>query len=353
MSELLDSLNPPGRRKKNLGAIYDAIDELVTGLSDTGLAAARDAFPLLARTAALSDHGTALGIPQFTYDTDETYRARVAAASFFLERQGSREIVAAGLEDIVADRYELREQFLRLWVGVEDMTDEDRARVREYLDATLDPNVALTIADLFEFIEKSEISESCIPAVVADSAEAILGGRRYDGRLRYDNGQEELFAGGKLFDGSTRFNGCSVLQGTRGSVAKASAFYMGYLGYDGAASFDALEKVSAPALPSGAAVFDNEEDSLLVHAAHTMSENAEVALFYDGHLVYSGFNYGASPPSVVDPGMSLKAIKHRHYDGRMVYAFRKYSGVTKYNGQETYFSGPGYHGDEVVAEEVA
>lgn len=352
MSELLDKLAPPGYQKPNLGAIYEAIDALISELSEDELQAIFNIFPLFASDDALTDHAAALRIPKFSYDTTETFRARVAAAAYFLEREGSRGSVKEGLNEIVIGRYELREQFLKLFVGVDDMTDEDRSRVREYLEATIDPNILLTIADLFAFIENSSVTESLNKAIVFDSADAVLGGWRYDGRLRFDHGKSEYFDGSRKYGGVITHTGYSSKKGTIDTSAYAASAYNGSRRYGSSIKYDGFQGITGRPLPSVAAHYDSADDILNMAGRHQLTDQVVIAIRYDGRFIYSGINYGAEVPVAVDPAMQMTTVRRRRYDGRLQYAFSTYGGALSYNGQKSYFDGPGYHGDVRVAEGV-
>jgi hypothetical protein len=164
MSELLKELNPPGLRKKNTGAVYSAIDELIDRLNDTGKATIMDFFPMFASMTAVKRHAEAIGIPHFSFDSDEDFRERVASAGFYLDRQGERGLITETLDALVPGRYQLLEYPFagfrvgfsrvgaapigggeRLFVKIRNMTESDQSVVYEFLDAMLDPDIEIHV----------------------------------------------------------------------------------------------------------------------------------------------------------------------------------------------------------------
>lgn len=94
------------------------------------------------------------------HDRGDEYRDRVASASFFLTRAGERSYVMSQLEAHFGVRYLLTEQFLQLYIKILDLSDEDRVWVLECLDSTLDPNILLTVAEWFHFIDTVPMDET-------------------------------------------------------------------------------------------------------------------------------------------------------------------------------------------------
>jgi hypothetical protein len=207
------NINPPGLRKKNRGSLFRAAGKIFGIVRDDALAAFNAHFPYLADKEKLEEHARALLIPHMADDTEEEYRNRVAAASFFLSRAGERDYILNQLEAHLNDRFTLNEEFLRVFVKVTDLSDTDRKWVLEFLDNILDPNIFMEVSEWFAFKEKVDMSDGFgtinIRKEMSDTFRC--GGLKFNGRAKHDghtlNDTEyaALKANGTIkFDGSKK-----------------------------------------------------------------------------------------------------------------------------------------------------
>jgi hypothetical protein len=140
-----DNLDPPGTEKKNRGAIFKTIGDIMTLVRADAVKAYNAHFPYLADETKLEEHGRALNIPHLINDKPEEYRNRVTAASFFLMKAGERGFIMDLLKERFEGRFEVVENFLRIQTKVEDLTEEERSWVFGLLDSLVDPNVSLDV----------------------------------------------------------------------------------------------------------------------------------------------------------------------------------------------------------------
>jgi hypothetical protein len=61
--------------------------------------------------------------------------------------------VISRLEARFGERYLLTEAFLELYIRIPDLSDADRPRVLAFSDSASDPNILLTVAGRFHFID--------------------------------------------------------------------------------------------------------------------------------------------------------------------------------------------------------
>ncbi|MDR0375249.1 MAG: hypothetical protein LBH85_05940 [Treponema sp.] len=239
MSEVKDliekTVNPPGIHKKNRRSLFGAIRDIGERVRADALTAFNAHFPYLADSAKLEEHGAALLIPRLLEDTEEEFRERVAAASFFLMRAGERGYIAEQLDAHFGNTYIAREEFLRVFVKVIGLSERDRRWLLEFLDSLINPNVRLTVSEWVPFID----------AVLSDETRNIrllygMSDSFREGSLKYGGGaarddmtaalsmatldaaamNEEANFGMRLrhkydgrhkFDGSFKYNGGALL----------------------------------------------------------------------------------------------------------------------------------------------
>jgi hypothetical protein len=125
--------------------------------------------------------------------------------------------VISQLEAHFGTRYLLAERFLRVYVKILDLSDDDRTWVLAFLDSTLDPNILLTVAEWFHFIDPMPMDE--LLGITAARTDTDLwlpkGGFCYDRRFLCDQGIETLCDG--TWDcGGSRL--CARFMSTRGTV---------------------------------------------------------------------------------------------------------------------------------------
>ena len=212
-------IHPPGIQKKNRFSLFATIGETGNRVRADALTAFNAHFPYLCDDVKLEEHGNALLIPHLVDDTSKEYRDRVATASFFLMRAGERAYILEQLSAHFGDRYVVAENFLELYVKILEIGDEDRTWVHGFLDQLLDPNILLTVADWFRFVEQITITERHTINVkkrINDFfpyRETI----RYDGRFLCDQGEEVVCNGQWLCDGGVQ---CARFKNAAGTITE-------------------------------------------------------------------------------------------------------------------------------------
>jgi hypothetical protein len=146
-----ENIDPPGIEKKNRGSLFSFISRVFGIVNDDALKAFHAFFPYLADLKKLREHGESLSIPKFPHDTEEGYRERVSTASFFLMRAGERGFIMDQLRRHFGEHFNIREEFLQIFVDVAEMSDSDREWIHSFLDGILDPNIQFTVADWLRF----------------------------------------------------------------------------------------------------------------------------------------------------------------------------------------------------------
>jgi hypothetical protein len=221
MSEVSDliekTINPPGIKSPNRRGIFHAIRDVGEKVKADAQTAFNAHFPYLADSKKLDEHATALLIPHLDDDTDDEFRERVATASFFLMRAGERGYILEQLTNHFGDRYILSEAFLNVYVKILDLSDTDREWVHGLLDQLLNPNILLTVAEWFRYVETFAITESQTITVRKDLLDYLPSktGFRCDGRVGCDQGQMVPCDGAMKCDGT---NNCTGWQYKRGTV---------------------------------------------------------------------------------------------------------------------------------------
>jgi hypothetical protein len=153
------NINPVGLEKNQRGSLNAVIASDFGRVRDDSHTAVKAHFPFLANEEKLRKHGKALYIPNIKGDTLEEYRQRVSTASFFLSRAGERSYILEQMEAHFGGRFILKEEFLQVFVKIVDLADDDRRWVLDFLDSLLDPNISLTVAEWYHFVEKAVIAD--------------------------------------------------------------------------------------------------------------------------------------------------------------------------------------------------
>jgi hypothetical protein len=201
---ITENINPPGIQKKNRGALFSLIGKVFGIVRDDALLAFNAHFPYLADPKKLAEHGKALDIPRFVNDSNEEYRNRVAAASFYHIKTGERGYIKGQLAAHFGDRFVTREEFLNIYLQVLDLTDAELAWAQDFLDAIVDPNVSLQFGKWKKLIDTKIIHEDWhidltnknidtvllnnlitirLKLLIIDEIGTVI---RYDGKYKYD-----------------------------------------------------------------------------------------------------------------------------------------------------------------------
>jgi hypothetical protein len=163
-------LDPPGLEKKNRGSLFRAIGRVFGVVRSDAVTAFNAHFAYLADTQKLAEHGKALNVPRFPHDTDNEYRERVSAASFFHMKSGERGYITEQLSAHFKDRFSVTEDFLQLRLEIADFTNNDKLWAFSFLDAIIDPNVS------FKYIGKEKFAENARPV---DDVHLILNDKNF------------------------------------------------------------------------------------------------------------------------------------------------------------------------------
>jgi hypothetical protein len=111
MKELIEKINPPWLLKPNRGALFATLGMVFDLVKQDADKSFNAHFPYLADTVKLYQHGRALSIPRFAYDTDEEYRNRVAAAAFYHTNAGGARIRLRNCKNILGIGIRLLKSF--------------------------------------------------------------------------------------------------------------------------------------------------------------------------------------------------------------------------------------------------
>jgi hypothetical protein len=308
------TIHPPGIQKKNRLSLFSAIGEIAERVRADALKAFNAHFPYLADEKKLEEHGNALLIPRLIEDTPKEYRDRVTAASFFLMRAGERAYILEQLNAHFGDRYVVSEDFLRLYVKILEISDSDRSWVHGFLDGLLDPNISLTVADWFRFVEHIVSGETLHITARTRLAEVCSGQPRYDGRWYYDQGREILFDGSWNYDGGKRYAGVEFASGTTTNIALRELYYDGRWSYNGSKDYSGYEKIQM-------------EESIPAPVAYTApADTLNVAVMINGMAdSFTGNEF-----------LTVRIVRPFRYDGRYTYSYRGFDGNSFYDGSWNY-----------------
>jgi hypothetical protein len=197
MNEIKDliekTINPPGITNKNRRSIFEAIRAVADMVKKDARKAFDAHFPYLSDTAKLEEHGNALLVPRLLDDTEKEYRDRVSTASYFLTRSGERGYIIGQLNAHFGDRYVASDEFLEVYVKVRDLADSDRHWLLQFLDELINPNVKLSVAEWFHFVDKVILREvltaqagMALRDTFNDRSVKLNGGIKLDGRTKND-----------------------------------------------------------------------------------------------------------------------------------------------------------------------
>ena len=157
------NLDPPGMERKNQRSIFSFIGRVFGIVKGDAIIAHNAFFPYLCDADKLRQHGDSLMIPELPFDTEKTYRDRVATASFFLMRAGERAYIHEQLQARLGNRYDISESFLEVLLKVSELTTEERIWAYSFLDSILDPNISFSITNLLNF--NNSVSVAAVPEI--------------------------------------------------------------------------------------------------------------------------------------------------------------------------------------------
>ena len=370
MKEVIQKVNPPGLLKPNRGALFSTIGTVFEQVQKDSEKAFNAHFPYLADMQKLMQHGKSLSIPRFSYDSDDEYRKRVAAAAFFYTNAGGRAYTIHQLREHFGDRYTLIEEFLRVHVKVLDFTDEDKTWLRNFFDLTLDPNILIALTEWFDFTEVVTLGDIPRITAVRKDRDVYPRGLRYDGRIKYDHGKEIRFDGSGTYNGTWNYSNIIPKKGTVSEFVKIAEPYNGVRTYGGEIVYSGETEVWAPENIRNPATYGGgkDDDTLAIQGKQQLADQAELYPTYDGRLTYGGaITYGGTRPGMVDESQvkitqrmaltdALESTDERsiigmgkkdqdiypgglRYDGRIKYDHGiapRFDGLVRYDGKVNY-----------------
>ena len=144
-------LSPPGIRKKGRRSLYRIIGRIGQQTADDMALSKREFFAYLA--SGLIAHGESKGLPRFSFDTDASYRRKLAGASSILSSTGEPGGLQLFLDSYIPGRWRVRSSprdFFRIGlspigvspigtlpvviVHVDDLTADEQTNIEAFLD---------------------------------------------------------------------------------------------------------------------------------------------------------------------------------------------------------------------------
>jgi hypothetical protein len=344
------NIDPPGMEKKNRGSVFSLIGRVFGKVRDDAIKAFNAFFPYLSDSQKLREHGDSLSVPEIPHDSEEEYRDRVSTASFYLMRAGERAYIKEQLYSHFGEEFLLREEFLEVYINIPDLNDEDRQWVRGLLDGLLDPNISLTVAEWFHYIDAMTMQETLDIRVKRHDIDSYPPySLRYDGRIFCDQGRENLCDGSWICDGSMDCERYVPFRGTtsdylrRENLCDGSWFCDGEIDCKGYCEIFSPLEVPGFLFPSNGVVdefsatltLDPREDRMMIRA------------ICDGSWLCDGSN----TQSVIDAPMKLRIIREFHCNGVHTPSCAVCDGTIICDGSYTGYDGLFCSGD-IIQEEV-
>jgi hypothetical protein len=216
------TVNPPGINKKNRGAIFSLIGSAGDKVKADAEKAFNAHFPYITDGVKLAEHGIALSIPRFENDSEKEFRDRVAAASFFLTKKGERGYILDQLAGHFGERFDVAEEFLRIWLKVRDLTENEKKRAYGFLDGVTDPNILLALTTVENCLDPVRLLDAernlkvKVRHTLADKSRALDAAPGFNLK---GFGYSDVFELPLLLDGTWLLDGNRVLNGRRGEIA--------------------------------------------------------------------------------------------------------------------------------------
>lgn len=161
--KLIKKINPPGYEKTNRRKLFNIIGRLGNTVGSDAAQVLKNFFPLFADSETLKKHAEALEIPRFENDTDESFKMRVATATFYILYRGSREFFYSVIRQYFGDRQvKLVEKWMQLEVQAinTSLSTEEKDWLFQFLDKELDPNIAISFME--QYISSAVTYTDCV-----------------------------------------------------------------------------------------------------------------------------------------------------------------------------------------------
>jgi hypothetical protein len=250
------------------------------------------------------------------------------------------------LREHFGDRYTLIEEFLNVHVKVLDFTDEDKTWLRNFFDSTLDPNILIALTEWFNFVEVVALGDIPLMRAERKDRDVYPRGLRYDGRIRYDHGQEIRFDGSGTYNGALKYRTITPKQGTVLDFVKIAESYNGVRTYGGEIPYTGDTEVWAPEAIANPATYGSgkDDDALGIQINQRVQDQAELYPTYDGCVSYGGvLTYGGIQPDMVDEARIEITQRVAHLDAGVIADETSITKIYKQD-QDIYPSGLRYDG---------
>jgi hypothetical protein len=342
------TLNPPGVNKPNRLALFSTIGQTAGKVRADAIRAFNAHFPYLADREKLKEHADALLIPDIPYDSEEELRERVSTASFYLAKAGERGYILEQLTAHFGNRHIVSDDFLNVYVKITDLDEKDRAWVMSFLDGILDPNIAMTVAEWFHFIDTMTMSDSTSISMERVDVDVFQSGFCYDGRFLCDQGKETICNGGLECDGSWQCDQFMPARGTIFDIILASVFPDGVYKCNGAFDCSGYTKIHLPMdIPGPVTPVDIYEDAFTAEMSlEPFEDQAVITAICDGSFLCDGGNQ----QPFIDLPMKLRIVRPFRCDGTKRPSCSQCDGSIICDGSYTGFDGLYYSGDLVEEE---
>lgn len=344
------TIDPPGMEKKNRGSLFSLIGRVFGIVKNDAVKAFNAFFPYLCDSQKLREHGLSLSVPELPFDSETEYRDRVSTASFYLMRAGERAYIHEQLRAHFGEQYLLKEEFLRVYINIPDLNDEDRQWVRSLLDGLLDPNISLTVAEWFRFIDNLTIQETLDIRVRRKDEDVFPPDTLcYDGRMYCDQGREILCNGDWVCDGEVNCERFIPARGTTSDYLRREICADGSWTCNGEKDCKGYGEQFAPLeilgfLLPGGGCHDNFAASLNLEP---MEDQMVIRAFCNGSWNCDGSNV----KPMIDTPMRLRITKELRCNGVKTPSCSICDGSIICDGSYEGYDGLFYIGD-IIQEEV-
>jgi hypothetical protein len=344
------NIDPPGMEKKSRGSVFSLIGRVFGVVKNDAVKAFNAFFPYLSDPEKLKEHGVSLSVPALPYDTEAEYRDRVSTASFYLMRAGERAYIHEQLQAHFGEAYLLKEDFLEVYINIPDLNDADRQWVRSLLDGLLDPNISLTVAEWFHYIDTLTMREALTVRVQRKDFDYYPPySLRYDGRIYCDQGREIVCNGDWICDGGVNCDRFMPARGTTSDYLRQESCADGSWLCNGERDCKGYQELFSPIevpgflMPRGGCgdefsaslALEAMEDRMMIRAACDGSWNCD----------------GSNAKSMIDAPMKLRIIRELHCNGVKKPSCSVCDGSIVCDGSYTGYDGLYYSGD-IIQEEV-
>jgi hypothetical protein len=343
------NIDPPGLEKKNRGALFSLIARVFGIVRNDAIKAFNAFFPYLADPEKLREHGKSLSVPELPFDTGEEYRDRVSTASFYLMRAGERAYIHEQLRAHFGETFLLKEEFLRVYINIPELAEDDREWVRSLLDGLLDPNISLTVAEWFHYIDTLTMGEELrVRATRTDIDSYPPYSLRYDGRMYCDQGWEVLCNGEWTCGGLVNCDRFMPKRGTTSGYLRRENMCDGSFLCDERIDCQGWHEVFSPLeVPGFLFPSSGCADAFSATLAlEPLEDRMTIRAMCNGSFLCDGGN----AKSVIDAPMRLRIIRELRCNGVQAPSCGVCDGGITCDGSYTGYDGLFYSGDTVQEE---